>query len=477
MDLFTLLKGAGYDSAGIANAEVTLVTENSKKVTPGSVFVCVKGARFDGHDVAADVVAAGAVLVVAERDTGVPNQLIVNDSREAFSLLSASFFGNPSKKLRLVGITGTNGKTTTCFLLKSVFEALGHKTGLIGTVKNIVGDKEYPATLTTPDPFELNSLFAEMVEAGCEFCVMEVSSQALAQQRVAGLHYEVAAFTNLTQDHLDYHGTFENYIAAKRKLFENCDNAVVNCDDEAYKAMIEGTGCNVITCSARKDSADYSAKNIEHKPGGVSYVLVGIGKLERIKMRIPGGFTVYNSMTAAVCAIQLGLSFSEVAGALSQAAGVPGRIEVVPTDTDYTVIIDYAHSPDGLQNILAALRKIAQGRIITVFGCGGDRDRTKRPQMGKIAADMSDFVIVTSDNPRTEDPAAIVAEVAEGTKGARIPVVEIVDRTQAIEFALNEAEKDDIILLAGKGHETYQILGTEKIHYDEREVVRNLLAK
>lgn len=477
MDLFTLLKGAGYDSAGIANAEVTLVTENSKKVTPGSVFVCVKGARFDGHDVAADVVAAGAVLVVAERDTGVPNQLIVNDSREAFSLLSASFFGNPSRKLRLVGITGTNGKTTTCFLLKSVFEALGHKTGLIGTVKNIVGDKEYPATLTTPDPFELNSLFAEMVEAGCEFCVMEVSSQALAQQRVAGLHYEVAAFTNLTQDHLDYHGTFENYIAAKHRLFENCDNAVVNCDDEAYKAMIEGTGCNVITCSARKDSADYSAKNIEHKPGGVSYVLVGIGKLERIKMRIPGGFTVYNSMTAAVCAIQLGLSFSEVAGALSQAAGVPGRIEVVPTDTDYTVIIDYAHSPDGLQNILAALRKIAQGRIITVFGCGGDRDRTKRPQMGKIAADMSDFVIVTSDNPRTEDPAAIVAEVAEGTKGARIPVVEIVDRTQAIEFALNEAEKDDIILLAGKGHETYQILGTEKIHYDEREVVRNLLAK
>ena len=316
-----------------------------------------------------------------------------------------------------------------------------------------------------------------MVEAGCEFCVMEVSSQALAQQRVAGLHYEVAAFTNLTQDHLDYHGTFENYIAAKHKLFENCDTAVVNADDCAYKDMVDGTQCRVVTCSAVKDSADYSAKNIEHKPGGVSYMLVGIGKLERIRMRIPGGFTVYNSMTAAVCAIQLGLSFFEVAKALSQAGGVPGRIEVVPTDTDYTVIIDYAHSPDGLENILASLRKIAQARIITVFGCGGDRDRTKRPKMGKIASDMSDFVIITSDNPRTEEPAAIVKEVAEGTRDAKIPVVEIVDRTQAIEFALNEAGENDIVLLAGKGHETYQIIGTEKFHYDEREVVKSLLEK
>lgn len=475
MNLYTLLKGAGYSTEGVADAEVTLVTEDSRKAEKGSVFVCIKGARFDGHDAAVSAVESGAVLIVAERDTGVKNQLIVSDTREAFSLLSASFFGNPAEKLRLVGVTGTNGKTTTCFLLKSIFESLGRKTGLVGTVKNMVGDVEYPAKLTTPDPFELNSLFAKMVEAGCEFCVMEVSSQALAQQRVAGLHYEVAAFTNLTQDHLDYHGTFENYIAAKHKLFENCDKAVVNADDEAYKAMIEGASCSVATCSALRDSADYSAKNIEHKPGGVSYFLVGIGKLERIKMRIPGGFTVYNSMTAAVCAIQLGLPFADVAAALSQATGVPGRIEVVPTDTDYTVIIDYAHSPDGLQNILASLRKIAQARIITVFGCGGDRDRTKRPLMGQIAADMSDFVVVTSDNPRTEDPEAIVNEVAEGTKNAKVPVVTIVDRTQAIEFALKEAESGDIVLLAGKGHETYQIIGTEKIHYDEREIVKNIL--
>ena len=477
MNIYTLLKGAGYDVCGITDAEVTLVTEDSRKVTQGSVFVCVKGARFDGHDAALSAVEAGAVLVVAQHDTGAPNQLIVSDTREAFSLLSASFFGNPARNLRLVGITGTNGKTTTCFLLKSVLETLGHKTGLIGTVKNMVGDTEYPARLTTPDPFELNSLFAKMVEAGCEFCVMEVSSQALAQCRVAGIHYEVAAFTNLTQDHLDYHGTFENYIAAKHILFENCDVAVVNTDDEAHSAMVADTSCKVVSYSAVSDRADYSAKNIEHKPGGVSYFLVGIGKLERIKMRIPGGFTVYNSMTAGVCAIELGLPFADVTKALSEAVGVPGRIEVVPTDTDYTVIIDYAHSPDGLENILGSLRKIAQARIITVFGCGGDRDRTKRPKMGKIAADMSDFVIVTSDNPRTEDPDAIVKEVAEGTKGAKVPVVQIVDRTQAIEFALNEADDGDIVLLAGKGHETYQIIGTEKHHYDEREVVRNLLGK
>ncbi len=477
MKLFQLLEGAGYGLGGIKDAEVTLVTEDSRKVCEGSVFVCVKGARFDGHDAADDAVKKGAVLIVSQHDTGCENQLIVEDTREAFSLLSASFFSNPARKLRLVGVTGTNGKTTTCFLLKAIFEKLGHKTGLVGTVKNMVGDKEYPAHLTTPDPFELNSLFAEMVEAGCEFCVMEVSSQALAQQRVAGLHYESAIFTNLTQDHLDYHGNFENYIAAKHKLFEMCDTAVINCNDEAHTAMVADTSCRKVTYSVLSDNADYTAKNAEYKTSGVSYILVGFGRLERIKMRIPGGFTVYNSMGAAVCAVELGLPMDGVAKALGEAVGVPGRIEVVPTDTDYTVIIDYAHSPDGMQNILAALRKIAEARVITVFGCGGDRDKTKRPQMGKIAADMSDFVIITSDNPRTEDPQTIVNEIAEGAKGAKIPVVTITDRTQAIEFALNEANENDIVLLAGKGHETYQIIGTEKKHYDEREVVRDLLNK
>lgn len=475
MKISELLAGAGFDATGLSDDLVTSITEDSRRVAPGSVFVCVKGSRFDGHDVARQACRNGAVLIVAERDTGASNQLIVENTRAAFSLLSASFFGNPAKKLRLIGATGTNGKTTTCFLLKAIFESLGHKTGLVGTVKNMAGDEEFPANLTTPDPFELNRLFAKMVEAGCEFCVMEVSSQALAQERVAGLFYEAAIFTNLTQDHLDYHGSFANYIAAKHKLFENCGTAIVNSDDAAYTAMLENTSCKAVTFSAVSDSAEYSAKNISYRADGVDYFLVGIGQLERIKMKIPGNFTVYNSMGAAVTAVEMGFELGEVARAISSAAGVPGRIEVVPTDTDYTVIIDYAHSPDGLENILASLRKIASARIITVFGCGGDRDRTKRPKMGKIASDMSDFVIITSDNPRTEDPDAIVNEVASGAVGAKIPIVKITDRTSAIEFALNEAGAGDIVLLAGKGHETYQILNTGKIHYDEREVVRSLL--
>ncbi len=475
MNIIELLEGAGYGTQGITDGEVTLVTEDSRRVCPGSVFVCVKGAHFDGHDLAQQAFDAGAVLVVAQRDTGVKNQMLVEDTREAFSLLSASFFGHPSKKLKLVGVTGTNGKTTTCFLLKDIFDGLGHKTGLIGTVKNVVGEEEYAASLTTPDPFELNKLFAEMVDYGCEYCVMEVSSQALAQQRVAGLYFETAIFTNLTRDHLDYHGNFENYIAAKHKLFGQCGTAVVNCDDESHKAMVEGWDCRVVTFSATGDNADYSAKNTQFKPDGVAYILVGIGKLERIKLNIPGGFTVYNSMGAAVCAVELGFPMAEVASTLSKAKGVPGRIEVVPVNKPYTVIIDYAHSPDGLENILAALRKISYGRIITVFGCGGDRDKTKRPMMGKIAADMSDYVVITSDNPRTENPQTILEEVAAGAADAKIPVEKIIDRTLAIEFALKNAKDGDIVLLAGKGHETYQILNTGKIHYDEREVVRKIL--
>ena len=472
-----LLCSAGFSAQGISEADVNFITDDSRKVKPGSAFVCIAGAHFDGHSAAQKAQEDGAVLIVCEHDVGCRNQLIVENTRAALSLLCAAFFGNPAQRLRLVGVTGTNGKTTSCFLLKEILERAGRKTGLIGTVKNMVGSVKYPANLTTPDPFELQGLFAKMVEAGCECCVMEVSSQALAQERVYGLHYEIAVFTNLTQDHLDYHGSFENYVAAKHKLFEMCDVAVVNADDEAHTAMLAGTSCKAITFSALNDFADYSAKNITYKADGVDYFLVGIDQIERIRLPIPGGFTVYNSMGAAICAVLLGVPLKQVAEALASAKGVPGRIEVVPTDTDYTVIIDYAHSPDGLENILAALRKIAKARIITVFGCGGDRDRTKRPKMGKIASDMSDFVIVTSDNPRTEDPDAIVREVAAGTVNAKVPVVKITDRTAAIEFALNEAETDDIVLLAGKGHETYQILNTGKIHYDEREIVRDLLKK
>lgn len=457
------------------DADVRSITADSRKVEPGSVFVCVKGGHFDGHDAAADAEKKGAVLIVAEHDTGVRNQVIVKNSREALSLMCGNFFGNPAKKLKLIGITGTNGKTTTAFLMKNMLERMGHKTGLIGTVKNLAGDKEFPSSLTTPESFELHGLFAEMVKENCEYCVMEVSSQALAQERVAGLHFDAAVFTNLTQDHLDYHGTFEQYAEAKAKLFAVSSLCVLNLDDEHAMSMMRHSSGRMVTYSVHHDESDYTAKYIKYKNDGIEYELVKMGYIERVKVGIPGEFTVYNSMAAAVTLIELGFDFSKTLYALSLCEGVKGRIEVVPTDTDYTVIIDYAHSPDGLDNIISSLRKIAAARIITVFGCGGDRDKTKRPIMGAIAAKLSDVIVVTSDNPRSEDPDAIIQDILVGIKGSKTKKIVKTDRTQAIAAALHEAQKDDIVLLAGKGHETYQILNTGKIHYDEREVVKGIL--
>ena len=456
--------------------EVTFITDDSRKVTEGSIFVCIKGARFDGHDVAAQMLEKGAVCVVCERDMGLPNQIVVENTRKAISLMCANYFGRPADKLKLIGITGTNGKTTTAFLIKNMLKKLGKKSGLIGTVKNMAGDKEYPAALTTPESFELHSLFNEMVNEGCEYCVMEVSSQALAQYRVEGLHFAAGIFTNLTQDHLDYHGSFENYAEAKSMLFTESDICILNLDDEHAMSMLRNTEGRMVTYSVNQDESDYTAKYIRYKNDGIEYELVTMGYVERVRVGIPGEFTVYNSMAAAVTLIELGFDFSEVLYALSLSEGVKGRIEVVPTDTDYTVIIDYAHSPDGLENIISSLRKIAKARIITVFGCGGDRDRTKRPIMGAIAAKLSDVIVVTSDNPRTEAPDAIIEDILTGIKGSKVRKIVETDRTKAIRAALEEAGTDDIVLLAGKGHETYQIFGTEKIHYDEREVVRDILS-
>ncbi len=457
------------------NCEISYITADSRKVKEGCIFVCIKGNTFDGHDAAEQALANGAVFVVCQRDLGLKKQVIVENTRVAFSVMCSNFFGNPASKLKIIGITGTNGKTTTAFLMKNMLEKLGHKTGLIGTVKNMVGDKEYPASLTTPESFELHSLYAEMVEAGCEYCVMEVSSQALAQERVAGVNFIAGVFTNLTQDHLDYHGTFENYAQSKAKLFEQSELCVLNLDDEYAMSMLRNSGGRMITYSVNENESDYIASYIRYKNDGIEYELVTTGYIERVKVNIPGEFTVYNTMAAAVTLIELGFDFSRVVYALSLSEGVKGRIEVVPTDTPYTVIIDYAHSPDGLDNIISSLRKIAKNRIITVFGCGGDRDKTKRPIMGAIAAKLSDVIVVTSDNPRSEDPDAIIADILEGVKGQKVKKIVEPDRTKAINAALKEAAPDDIVLLAGKGHETYQILNSGKIHYDEREIVKGLL--
>lgn len=473
MKLSQLLKGIEVKNE-YTDVEVSEVSQDSRLVKEGYLFVCIKGATFDGHTVAADMIKKGAAAVVCERDLGLENQVIVSDSRKAFSPICANFFGNPADSLKLIGLTGTNGKTTTSFLIKQILESLGKKVGLIGTVQNMVGDEIYPAHYTTPDPHELQSLFRKMVDAGCEYCVMEVSSQALYQGRVNGVKFLLGAFTNLTQDHLDYHKTFENYFNAKRILFESCDIAVTNLDDEYGLKITEGLPCKVYTYGVNDINADYSARNVNFSAKGVTYELV-CDNIGRVNCPIPGRFSVYNSLCAASVALSLGFDFTEVVIAIAHCIGVKGRIEVVPCDRDFTVIIDYAHSPDGLKNIITSLKEIAQGRVVTLFGCGGDRDKTKRPIMGRIAAELSDFCVVTSDNPRSEVPSAIIDDILEGMKDTKTPYKVIENRGEAISWAVQNAKKDDIILLAGKGHETYQILPTGTIHFDEREVVRDAL--
>lgn len=474
MKLSALLQDLGV-ACGAQDREVLFITDNSAKVAEGCVFVCIEGKRFDGHTKAAEALENGAVAVVVQKDMGLKEQILVENTRAAYARLSAAFFGHPERKLRIIGVTGTNGKTTSCFIIKSVLDSMGHKTGLIGTVKNIVGDKEYPAVLTTPDCYDLFALFKEMVDCGCEFCTMEVSSQALDQRRVEGVHFEASIFTNLTQDHLDYHGSFDNYKAAKHMLFENSDLAVINIDDEAAEYMLSDTSCRNITFSVNNDNCDYSAKNIRIASSGVKYELVSNSNIGRVKFTVPGKFSVYNSMGAAVCLVEMGMDFRAVLDGLAQCVGVPGRMEVVPTETPYTVLIDYAHTPDGLENVLNCVREITEGKVITVFGCGGDRDKTKRPIMGEIAAHLSDVAVITSDNPRSEDPDAIIADITDGVKKHISKIVVEPDRKKAIAKALSMANEGDMVVLAGKGQETYQILASGKIHFDEREVVAEIL--
>ena len=400
---------------------------------------------------------------------------MVDNTRDAYSRICAAFYGNPADSLKLIGVTGTNGKTTTTFLIKNVLDELGVKAGLIGTVKNITGDKEYTASLTTPDSKELQSLYREMVDSGCEYCIMEVSSQALAQGRVDGCHFKYALFTNLTQDHLDYHGNFENYAAAKKKLFEISDTAIINADDKYAEYMVNGLDCRVVTFAVNAENSDYKAKNIKCFADSVRYELLTPESIGRVSIKIPGHFTVYNSMGAAVCALEMGISLEKVLQAVSDSKGVPGRVEVLDTNTDYTMLIDYAHSPDGLENVISSIRETTQGRVITVFGCGGDRDKTKRPKMGKIVGDLADVAVVTSDNPRSENPSLIIKDILAGMTDCKAQIDTVEDRTQAIKHAMSIAKAGDVIILAGKGHETYQILNTGKIHYDEREVVADIL--
>ena len=458
----------------IGETEITGITCDSRQIKPGYAFVCIKGTKSDGHDYAEAAVKSGAAAIICERDLKLDCQVITDNTHAAYADMCAAWFGNPADSLRLFGVTGTNGKTSVTYMLKKIFEKAGYKVGLIGTIQNMIGDEVIAAHNTTPNAYELNSLFALMKAKGCAVVIMEVSSHALDQLRVYRLDFEVAMFTNLTQDHLDYHITMENYLAAKKKLFRMCRTAVINSDDSYAKELMEGLDCKIVTYSTGNDST-YSAKAINYRPASVEYEFVSDTDICHIKVATGGKFTVYNSLCAAVCAVEAGIPVATAAEALAELNGVKGRAESVPTGRDFTIIIDYAHTPDGLKNILSTFRECKKNRLIVVFGCGGDRDKTKRPIMGSIAEHFADYVIVTSDNPRTEDPGEIIKDILAGMKNSAVPVKVIENRTEAIKFAVSIAEKDDIIVLAGKGHETYQILGTGTIHLDEREIVAEAL--
>ncbi len=457
------------------NIDVRGITSDSRKVEEGYAFVCVCGALADGHDFVESALEKGAAVIIAEHDVGANNQIIVKDTHKTYAEMCANWFSRPADSLKLIGITGTNGKTSITYMVKSILNQHGIKCGLIGTIQNVIGDEVFDAKNTTPGIYELQELFSKMKAAGCTHVIMEVSSHALDQGRVEGLHFDLALFTNLTQDHLDYHKTMENYLLAKRKLFQMCDTAVINYDDPSAERLTKNLDCKIISYSAESDNATYTAKNVKYASDGIEYEFVGFDAIKRISLSTGGKFSVYNSMCAAAAAILLGCTLDEVAVGLSSLNGVKGRAEVVPTGKDFTVIIDYAHTPDGLKNVLSTFKECKTNRLVSLFGCGGDRDKGKRPQMGEIAAKLSDFVIVTSDNPRTENPSAIIKDILEGMKDTKTPYTVIENRIDAIKYAIKNAKSGDIIVLAGKGHETYQIIGTEKIHLDEREVVLEAL--
>ncbi len=462
-------------NTNLANVEISGVTSDSRKVKEGFAFFCINGPLQDGHGYANDALKKGASAIICEKDLKIKNQVLVKDSREVFFKACSIWFGNPLKDMKLIGVTGTNGKTSVSYMTKAILEAAGHKCGLIGTIQHMIGSETLPSNNTTPGAYELNEMFYNMKNAGCDYVVMEVSSHALDQKRICGVTFDVAMFTNLTQDHLDYHKTMDKYLGAKQKLFKMCKTAIVNFDDMYTPKLLEGIKADVVTYSAQSNNATYSAKGIGYKADGVDFDIVGYNLIARINMKTGGRFSVYNALCAACCGVVLGIPVRDVASALSALSGVKGRAEAVPTGRDFHVIIDYAHTPDGLENILETFSDVPKNRLITLFGCGGDRDKTKRSIMGSVAARLSDLCIVTSDNPRTENPAAIIKDIVVGFKDSRTPYVVIENRIEAIKYAISHATEGDIIVLAGKGHETYQILNTGKIHLDEREIVKEAL--
>ena len=456
------------------DGEITSIVSDSRKVCPGDLFVAISGIHFDGHNACAEVLQKGAAAVVVERDLGLPHQVIVSDTRAALNKLIAAYYEYPSERYKLIGVTGTSGKTSTTFMVRAMLDRLGKKTGLIGTVKCMAGSREFPADQTTPEPEELQRLFKLMAVEGCEYVVMEVSSQGIAQGRIDGCRFEAAAFTNFSQDHLDYHGSMQAYLNAKKPLFALAKTAVSNADDPKGVEGMELFAGKPLFISAKGKGA-MNASDVECNIQGTQFNLEYNSEKRHIKVPVLGSFTVYNAMTAAALLVQCGFGFDEVCRSFGAVSTVPGRLEIIPTGRDFTILLDYAHKPDALEKVLKTVRSFSTGRVVVVFGCGGDRDKLKRPLMGKIAEELADFVYVTSDNPRHEDPEAIIREIIDGMKQPKKRKV-ICDRREAIRTAILEHQPGDVVILAGKGHETYQKVGDSVLHFDEREVAAQFLS-
>ncbi|MGP4080333.1 UDP-N-acetylmuramoyl-L-alanyl-D-glutamate--2,6-diaminopimelate ligase [Pseudalkalibacillus sp. R45] len=473
-----------YQLKNEGNPEITGIEMDSRNVESGNLFVCIKGANFDGHEYVDDVVRKGATAIVAEEmvETTVP-VILVRDSRHALAVLSDQFYDHPTHQLQLIGVTGTNGKTTITHILDKMFQDQGNRTGVIGTIEMRINNQKYPVANTTPESPFLQKAFAKMVDENVDGAFMEVSSHALEMGRVRGCDFDIAIFTNLSQDHLDYHKTMDQYLQAKGLLFSQLGNtygnrkeklAVLNEDDPATAKYKKVTAVQIMTYGIENDS-DVMAKDISITGKGTTFQLHTLRGIYKVQMKLIGKFSVYNVLAAVTAGIAAGLDEQKMVESVERLEGVPGRFEVVDGGQPYTVIVDYAHTPDSLENVLTTIREFVEGKISVIVGCGGDRDRTKRPLMAKIAVDHSDLAIFTSDNPRTEDPLQILKDMEEGVEAGSY--TSIIDRKAAIEYAIDIAGENDVILIAGKGHETYQIIGNNTIDFDDREIAREAIQK
>jgi len=478
MKLKKVLSGLKYEVVrGKDDLNIGEIQYDSREVKSGDVFVCIKGYVTDGHKYIDKAYKNGAAAIVISEEAGnVPDCTVikVEDTRKALAIISSNYYDNPSRKMKIIGITGTNGKTTSTFMMKSILETAGYKVGLVGTIANYIGYKKIPSHRTTPESLELQKLFKHMVDEGVQYCVMEVSSHSLYLDRIYGVEFSQAIFTNLTRDHLDFHKTFENYYKAKLILFKNTVNSIINVDDKYGDRIYEDALGTKVTYAINRE-VDVRASDLNIHSRGANFNITYRGKTVHINLNIPGRYNVMNALGSAGACLCEGISLEVVKKGLEAMDAVPGRCEIVTKgyNLGYEVIVDYAHTPDGLENILKTAREFTTGRLIAVFGCGGDRDNTKRPIMGKIGTELSDFAIITSDNPRGEEPMAIINEIVKGVEKDDYKVVE--NRKEAIKEAIHMAQKGDVIVVAGKGHEDYQILKDKTIHFDEREIIGEIL--